>query len=598
MVFTKASFLPPSILDAFARRDVGDAMQNATDGSAWFSSQPLTTAVAKPAFRFIFLLLFVASMSSVLQLCFLYFWWHEQLSDIPTGVLLRFSVLELRGSQSDSSLTALAVSATVSSWGLLRNGCQISRHEVHPPAGPGFGPSAAASPLALGTLGQKSCQTGDACSGGDVKWSTGHPAATCRQTVDACSDDDGKQSTAHRVASVPVSSAAQAAADASIVGWPFVSAGGKAEVGGGWVLVGRAARRLLANGFYFTSLPSASASHDPVRWLVDYSTDEGRSWHTLCASQMYRNSRGRLDPLPHLWYAPKWGHTRRSVQQDWVVDPIWALEGISLQLVLAARYLLLAACDSLGAARYAGRIAVYTGTIAIGSPLLAGMCQLGLGRWRLGMMSLSLVSPLIFFLAVLRSDSTKVVYCIFGTSAMALLMYIFNQAVWLGRGWRQGLAVVLFLESTPAIGMCTTTTIYVLYLLALRRARKVVAHDRSRYDLVWEKLIAQPHTMGLLNDLKVKVKCFEVMGAMVVQPGSARSSSGGNPFSRTPSLSGLSGLPGVAMTASSISRTQASFVSLVGGAMVARQLCPTADGLDSCCPIDSLDQLYTQVRRE
>ena len=494
MIFGMSAFLPPNTVDQQARREVGSALLHASGGSAWFSSQPLATAGTKPAFRAIFLAVSLAAGVTALQAGQLFLKNREQLVHLPLGALVRVNVLELRGSASHPELAAHpAAHAGIAKWGLLHNGCRVTRTYWQLADAPTMAtpPPAGHSPRA-----------------GEAAWDA--PRAPAPKSAEVSGEAPRvpapRAADAHRDCVAP-SAAAETPPPAGEAPHPAASVDAPAELMDRIGLMHRMDRKLAVNGFYLTMASGAGAETHPVRWLVQYSADNGATWHPLCASLLFRNIHGILLSLPHAWYSPAgfFGPDRRGtgepygVEQDLRIEALWAVQFVLCQTLMALNYLHLALCHSFGGLQRAQVVDVCTWLIFGLMNTLSCAVYLAWGQWRLGMVSLSRVMPFIVYVACEARDGTKVVRTIFLVSFLFECVFVMNQAVWLCRSWRTVLDFKLHIF--PLIGLAVSSAASGLFSFALRRARRVIAKDCADYEAIWARLLQHPDTHRELSRL-------------------------------------------------------------------------------------------------
>ena len=181
--------------------------------------------------------------------------------------------------------------------------------------------------------------------------------------------------------------------------------------------------------------------------------------------------------------------------------------------------------------------------------------------------------PFLFYALCEAKDGTRTLRTIFLSSLLFVCCTLLTHCVWLARGWRE--AAHIGNHFYTLFGLAISLVSYVLFCLAVHRARRIVANDHAEYDAIWTGLVQDPSADRELSELRATVGQVDL---------EIKERAGGG---------GLGGGFGASLKT----------FRLAGGEMSeVRQLLPSgrgtpSEGLEARGLVRSLDQLFAQVRQ-
>ena len=268
-----------------------------------------------------------------------------------------------------------------------------------------------------------------------------------------------------------------------------------------------------ANGYFFVS-GSNFLAQDPIRWVVEVSSDNGSTWTPVGASVWRIDPDGVLDLHPDLPYATPLlapGAIRTQLQADVGTGtevraderpPLsWGLTQVALNVYYPLGFLTFALLGLFGQARLI-RAAWLTLLVVDGIFNTAGVAEIAFSEPSMWREAVETCLYLICWSVLINGSifyERKFILVLFVYSLVTMVMVSSSELSLYKRHWNDVLLQQLTSLTFVALIFCTAA--FIFRKRASARAQNVIVADRHRYDAAWDVIKADPAAGLVLSSM-------------------------------------------------------------------------------------------------
>jgi hypothetical protein len=252
------------------------------------------------------------------------------------------------------------------------------------------------------------------------------------------------------------------------------------------------------DGYFFTT-SAYPADRDPVRWLLDASTDNGSTWLVVGASGWAANTEGGLVYYPQLPFDTPLARLHR-VETDyrWV----WPRRVLFFSggFEWAVGLLLSLLAGILGRGELVSRI--FVATIAVGVLLVftSAVGYHALGDTRSAVGTWIYLSSQVTLLIGIAFYESQIMLVFLAYSVLNMVAAIIRHLAIYKGGWLPALAAI---ASSPAPEtLCFAALVFFFRQHSFIRARRLIQADKRIYDDIWESVLKAPGAQTSLDELQ------------------------------------------------------------------------------------------------
>ena len=337
------------------------------------------------------------------------------------------------------------------------------------------------------------------------------------------------------------------------------------------------------NGYYFVTAPANLSGLYPVRWLVEASADNGRSWTAISASYLRRTYQTSATEyiLPGIRFNYPLGHDAQSHGLTVEVDQrppvvLWGIFGVGTYLNTSVMLWAVAIAGYLGRAPLA--YPIVTASLSFEAVALAAVSG---GYVLLGMhlesveMALRVPDCVVLVLGIVLMER-NLFHVILLYSALFLGLSLAQEALYKPLSDCAGVAFILSAAWVVGPFVVGAFALRAVRAVEKRRAHTLTAGDAMHYDASWREVISSPGADTKIQELSQL--------ALVVSARSKTVCSSPRQLNRFVSTKAALLEPTLTMM-----RRYTSFYKRLIGTSIAGNNEGTGQ------PVDSLDQLYVQA---